>query len=449
MGHGEVVDEQVERFVAVGLALDPLDALMALHIAGDLALDDALLVEVVGQVLAEVQRAGAFVHGVAVVDPVLGGVGADEPQLGALLVGGAAPGDVDLRRPLGEHRAAGPARALHRDDVSPAAQAGELVDLVGVVAAGVDGGGADGHLDAADVPVAGLELVVEQRPGALVGGVAHDHLMVDHPAFQPFAPAEHQQLQAVVLGVDGGGEDQRAARHAAQRVVLGAGFQLAGLGHLLGGVPQPGQTGVVEHLHGFEVALVLGGAGLVVLLGQPQPAHPAERRVQRVEGEADRLAVALGMGAPFAAGEHVALVVFVDQAAAGAAEVLHLAVVVGPLEVFPLQRLVVAAVRARHVVVALVALVEQVGDARGALEGGRAGEVDLGVAAEGTGAGFGQFDGVAFVVDVDVPAVDLVAVDVARGQLGEVGGGAGGGGVEGAALELLGVHGVARIARAR
>ncbi|MCY1286744.1 hypothetical protein D9M70_357200 [compost metagenome] len=156
------------------------------------------------------------------------------------------------------------------------------------------------------------------------------------------------------------------------------------------------------------------------------------------------------MGSPFAPGQHVSLVVLLDLAGAFrvAAQVVHPTEVGGVLEVLPLQHLHLATVRARYVVVALVALLEQVGNLRHALQGGRAGVVELRTAAEGGTACLGQLDGITLVVEVDLPAVHLIAVDVAGSQLGQVGGGAGSGAVQRPALELLRVHGVAGIARA-
>lgn len=79
VGHGQVVHHEVQRLVALGFALDPLDPLVALHVAGDLAFGHALLEELVRQVLGEVQRARPLLEAVAVVDPVLGRVGTNDP----------------------------------------------------------------------------------------------------------------------------------------------------------------------------------------------------------------------------------------------------------------------------------------------------------------------------------------------------------------------------------
>ncbi len=109
------------------------------------------------------------------------------------------------------------------------------------------------------MPISSLQALVEQRPGPLVGRVARDHLEIDRPALQALAPAHHQHFQAVVLGIDRRGQQQRSGGYQTQPMPLGLGSlaQLVRLGHFLGAVPQPGQAGVVEHLHGPGIALLL------------------------------------------------------------------------------------------------------------------------------------------------------------------------------------------------
>ncbi|MNJ56606.1 hypothetical protein D3C77_521640 [compost metagenome] len=70
-------------------------------------------------------------------------------------------------------------------------------------------------------------------------------------------------------------------------------LQHISLGLLLRAVPDLGQTGVIENLHGLKVATVLGFPGLLVLLGQRRPVLPAQRGIQRVEVEAHGFAVTL------------------------------------------------------------------------------------------------------------------------------------------------------------
>ncbi|MNJ32917.1 hypothetical protein D3C77_275950 [compost metagenome] len=214
-------------------------------------------------------------------------------------------------------------------------------------------------------------------------------------------------------------------------------------------VPDLGQSGVVEHLHRLEVAPVLRFPCLFVLLGQRCPVLPAERCVQRIEVEADGFTVTIGVGTPFTSGKHVALVVFLDQhiAFGSSALVMHCAEVRRVQQPFPLQNLHVPAGWAWHVVVTLVAGLEQVSDTRGALDGRRAGEVELGVTAKGTAPSFSKLNRVALFVYVYIPAVDLIAVNEAGRQFSQVGGRASRGRVQRATLKLFGVHRVARIPR--
>ncbi|MNQ75210.1 hypothetical protein D3C85_899960 [compost metagenome] len=164
-----------------------------------------------------------------------------------------------------------------------------------------------------------------------------------------------------------------------------------------------------------------------------------------------RLAVALGMGAPLTFGKHFTLVVLIDQYVTvhpgRRALVMHYAEVGRIEKVFPLKHLHVTTIRTRHVVVTLVTAIEQVGYSRSALDRRRAGKVELGIATEGAAPGFRQLDGIAFLADVHLPAVDLVAVHIARRQLRQVGRRASSGDVQRPTLELFGVHGVARVPR--
>lgn len=79
VGRGQVVHDEVEGLVSLRLGLDPVGALEPLHVADHLALGHALVEEVRRQVCGEVQRPGAILEVVAVVDPVLRRVGADHP----------------------------------------------------------------------------------------------------------------------------------------------------------------------------------------------------------------------------------------------------------------------------------------------------------------------------------------------------------------------------------
>src|SRR5690606_10558700 len=105
-----------------------------------------------------------------------------------------------------------------------------------------------------------------------------------------------------------------------------------------------------------------------------------------------------------------------------AAEVGDPAVVALPLQGLPFQHLHFLAVRARHAAVALISLQKQVLDPGYTPGARRAGEVDPRSAGDGSAPRSCQLDRVTLVINVHIPAVDVVTVDVARGQLGEVSG---------------------------
>ena len=138
--------------------------------------------------------------------------------------------------------------------------------------------------------------------------------------------------------------------------------------------------------------------------------------------EADRLAVAFGVRDPAAGLEQRGLFVLADAVEARGALAVDVAQVVACAQLLEFEDVLMAAVRARHVVMALIALRVELGDARGTVDRRRTCVVKLGVAPEGAGALFGDADGVAFVVEVAHPTVDFVAVHVARGDFGQVGG---------------------------
>ena len=130
------IDEGVEGLVAfaVALRLPGADGSVALEVG-----DDGLggqLAEVVGvEAAGEVDRAGAgLVQAQAGVDSVLHRVHADDEERDLAL--------VRARRAAGPDRDAGAAAALDRPNAAAEAGAAELLGNFGVVAAGVDGGGA-------------------------------------------------------------------------------------------------------------------------------------------------------------------------------------------------------------------------------------------------------------------------------------------------------------------
>ncbi|MNR56912.1 hypothetical protein D3C85_1775850 [compost metagenome] len=80
--------------------------------------------------------------------------------------------------------------------------------------------------------------------------------------------------------------------------------------------------------------------------------------------KANRLTVAFRMGTPFTLCEHFALVIFLDQdvTVGACALVMHHAVIFRVMQALPLQGLHVSTARAWHVVVTLVAALEQIVD---------------------------------------------------------------------------------------
>src|SRR5690606_37797090 len=138
------------------------------HIASDLALGYALVIEVLRQVTGEVQYTGATFQGIPVVDPVLRSVGTDQPQLSAVLLDSPLPVDIHFGRALGNDRAARLAGPFNREHIAPTTQPAELVHLVGVVPAGVDSRCPDRQLDAAGMQVPPLQLLIQRLPGTLI-----------------------------------------------------------------------------------------------------------------------------------------------------------------------------------------------------------------------------------------------------------------------------------------
>ncbi|MCY1365927.1 hypothetical protein D9M69_528010 [compost metagenome] len=125
------------------------------------------------------------------------------------------------------------------------------------------------------------------------------------------------------------------------------------------------------------------------------------------------------MGAPFALGQHLTLMMFFDQhitVRPGALVVCPLAIC-RVMQAFPFQDLHVPAIRTRHVVKTLVAGLEQIGNARGAPDRRRTGKVEFGVAAKRTAPGFRQLNRVTLLAHVHHPAIHFITVDIPGRQL--------------------------------
>src|SRR5690606_36306612 len=165
----------------VALRLPGADRAPAIE-AGDDALGSELA-EVVGDEGArEVDRAGAGLgQAQAGVDGVLHRIHADDEEWDLAL--------VRPRRAAWPDRDAGPAAALDRPDAAGEAGAAELVGHLGVVAAGVDGGGAHRQVGPRRMRERPLQHHVEVGPEPRPGGVAPEHAVVDDPRLLVATPA--------------------------------------------------------------------------------------------------------------------------------------------------------------------------------------------------------------------------------------------------------------------
>ena len=182
-GGGVGVNLAVAGLFAFAAGGDPAQGLFALHHHGHQA-RGGHLVELVGldQAFGQVDVTGAdggYPH--AAIDQVLGGVGADAPELEAAGHGLAAPAYVD-EAGLADHRAAVGAGAFDGQHLGVRVVAAVGIDGVGVVAAGVDGGGFDQHLRAAGVHDGGAADFGQARPWAAGGAFVEVGVAVDDVA---------------------------------------------------------------------------------------------------------------------------------------------------------------------------------------------------------------------------------------------------------------------------
>ena len=165
--------------------------------------------------------------------------------------------------------------------------------------------------------------------------------------------------------------------------------------------------------------------------------------------EAGRAAIAWRGRPPRAVLQHPGLVALADQRAAVDAGILRLArPALGPAQVGELQRLVLMAVRARHEVAALVALLVLPLDPRQALGLRGRDQEDL-AALEGGRPSLGQQDRIALALDVAGVAVDLVEEQIARRHGAQAHGAVGAGQDQHPAREFLAQSTVLPLSRAR
>ena len=289
------------------------------------------------------------------IQEVLGGVGADEVELHALTGEFAFPGHV-LHARSSEDDPAGGTGALDGDHVREAAPADVLIDGVGVVTAGVDGGGLDAQRAAKAVDDRRREVLGEGIPQRFVRRVAGEDVVVDRPGTIAPAVADDVDLQAVVLRVDAGGQRQAAGRDGAQRVGFGARREQRRLD-----VARAVGVGLAQaRVHeAHELAVV--ALRLDPFDGELHPRAPQPQRAVDGVDVVRRVRRTRGFGDPAAFGEHGGLVVLVDLAAVvlagvpGASDVARVVRVLVPAEIGPFEVLGFAAVRARDVVAAAIA----------------------------------------------------------------------------------------------
>ena len=209
------------------------------------------------------------------------------------------------------------------------------------------------------------------------------------------------------------------------------------------------QAGVDEDAQEGMIAALRGLIGLVPFGHDFAPREPAEGAVEAVQMEAADAAILRARHAwhPAAGRQHRGLVMFADLAAAMRADVADAFSIRGavgklcPLDAVrgagaPLERLVFAAVRAGHFVVALVRAEKGGFDAAHVLCRRRARAQAL-AAGECRLAGFGEAARVAFAVDVEGVAVDLVEEEIAHRHRAQAGGAVGTGEGHEAAGEFL------------
>ena len=175
-----------------------------------------------------------------------GGAG-DGPQLGTAPQPLAACGRIDKGR-AGDR--ACPIEAfdtLDRSDMGRARPARPGIDGRRLVA-GVDRQPQDPHRVAARALPAAAEHLVERLPAGFVSRTAVQHDVLDQPAFQAAAPCPDVDLDAVLLDVGAGGEEQAAGRNAARLPVLAPVMQALPVRRLAGLDPGLAENGVAEGL---------------------------------------------------------------------------------------------------------------------------------------------------------------------------------------------------------
>ena len=204
------------------------------------------------------------------------------PEPGAATDALAAVRRVDVGRARHRARPVEALDALDRRHLREALPPRPGIDRRRLVA-GVDREPGDLQLCPAGVRPGPAEQRGERVPGRLVLRSAVDDDMIDEPALQPAAPGPDVDLDAVLLHVGAGGQEQPALRHRARGPALAPVVEPPPVRRLAGLDPGLAEDGVAE-----------GADRLVRALRRlprprdPLPAQPADRRVERREVEADR-----------------------------------------------------------------------------------------------------------------------------------------------------------------
>ena len=232
-------------------------------------------------------------------------------------------------------------------------------------------------------------------PGGRIIRAAWNDDVIDKPAFHAPAPGPDIDFDAVSLDVGTRGQEQPRHRHGAR----------------LPGFPPIRQPLPFRRVAAFDPCLAQkrvarGAQRLVRPLGRQPfprdvgPAFPPERRIERREVEADGLRIPGNRCCPpFAAGQHLGLVVLGDGTLAS------LAVIGGgfgfplrpaqPIELQPLHRAIMGT---GHEVTPLVRCLEFPLDARQPPDRRGRDHEHLAPVREGGGPGFRQRDRIAFLV---------------------------------------------------
>ena len=151
--------------------------------------------------------------------------------------------------------------------------------------------------------------------------------------------------------------------------------------------------------------------------GDPLPAQPAHRRIERREVEADRAGIGRRARSPATRRASSIAVLWCSAiaAVAGLADVVRgLGLALLPAQPLELQPLFMPAMRARHEVAPLVGGLVLALDAREAVDRRGRGEEDLRPPREGARARLGERDRIAFLVGRRRIGIDLVEEEIAR-----------------------------------